>query len=131
MRKKNVNFKINARKSQITNINRNNSCYKFPSPAILESYEEVYPGFTKELIELTKIEQEQKNTNHKNLIKSMGITLRFGQITSFIFSVIILRSSISLYNDNAMIMGAIIFITWFSLLIVLNTKISKLTTNSS
>ena len=74
MRKKNVNFEINTRKNKIVNtnryINKNTNHYnKFPSPAILESYEEIYPGFTKELMELTKMEQGQKIQNHENWVK--------------------------------------------------------------
>ena len=83
-----------------TNTNRNTNNYnKFPSPAMLESYEEICPGFTKELMELTKIEQEQKGQNHKNWMKSMNTTLRFGQFLSFIFSVIIFQF-VQIFNST-------------------------------
>jgi uncharacterized membrane protein len=131
MRKKNVNFGINTKRNKVTNTNRNtNNNNKFPSPAMLESYEEICPGFTKELMELTKIEQEQKGRNHKNWMKSMNTTLRFGQFLSFIFSIIILYVSINLFNNNSIKSGAIIFITWFVFLLIVNIKASKLTNNS-
>ncbi len=131
MRKKNVNFGINTKRNKVTNSNRNNNNYnKFPSPAMLESYEEICPGFTKELMELTKVEQEQKSQNHKAWIKSMNTTLRFGQFLSFVFSIIILYVSINLFNDNLVETGAIIFITWFVFLLIINIKASKLTKNS-
>jgi uncharacterized membrane protein len=97
---------------------------------MLESYEEICPGFTKELMELTKAEQEQKSQNHKNLIKSMNTTLRFGQFLSFVFSIIILYVSINLFNNSSVQGGAIIFITWFVFLLIINIKASKLTGNS-
>jgi uncharacterized membrane protein len=131
MRKKNVNFGISAKRNKVNNTNKNtNNTNKFPSPAMLESYEEICPGFTKELMELTKAEQEQKSQNHKNLIKSMNTTLRFGQFLSFVFSIIILYVSINLFNNSSVQGGAIIFITWFVFLLIINIKASKLTGNS-
>ncbi|WHA04311.1 DUF2335 domain-containing protein [Candidatus Bandiella numerosa] len=133
MRKKNVNFEINTKRNKITNNNRyahkntNNYNNKFPSPAILESYEEIYPGFTKELMELTKMEQGQKVQNHENWVKSINATLRFGQFLSFVFSVIVLYVSLNSFNNGSVKTGAIIFITWFVFLLIVNIKSNKLT----
>jgi uncharacterized membrane protein len=134
MRKKNVNFEINTKRNKITSNNRytnkNTNNYnnnKFPSPAILESYEEIYPGFTKELMELTKMEQGQKVQNHESWVKSINATLRFGQFLSFVFSTIVLYVSLNSFNNGSIETGAIIFITWFVFLFILNIKSNKLT----
>ena len=73
------------------------------------------------------IRKEQKGLNHKNWMESMNTTLRFGQFLSFIFSIIILYVSINLFNNNSIKAGAIIFITWFVFLLIINIRTSKLT----
>ena len=123
MRKKNVNFGIKHKRNKVTN--NPNKVLSFPSPAILESYEEIYPGFTKELLELTKIEQEQKKDYHKNLIKTMSLTIRISQTLSFLFSIVILYLSVNFFKSGTITAGAILFITWFVFLLILNIKYKK------
>lgn len=123
MRKKNVNFGIRNRRTKPTNTP--NKFLSFPSPAILESYEEIYPGFTEKLLELTKIEQNQRESCNKNAIKSMNLTIRVSQILSFIFSIIVLYTSVNFFKNGSVTIGAIFFITWFLFLLILNIKYKK------
>ena len=124
MRKKNVNFGIRNKKNRITNTP--NKFLSFPSPAILESYEEIYPGFTEKLLELTKIEQNQRENYNKNLIKSMNFTIRISQVLSFIFSILVLYTSVNFFKNGLVSLGAVLFITWFLFLLILNIKYSLL-----
>ena len=124
MRKKNVNFGTKAQKSLVAKKKANNSIL-FPSPAILESYEELYPGFTKELLNLTKIEQEQKEKHYKDVQRSINITQRSGQFFSFVFSLIILYTSINLFESGLAKAASTLFITWFIFLLFLNIKLRR------
>lgn len=112
----------NAKKHRTTN-HQNKTL--FPSPSMLESYEEVFPGFTKELMELVKKEQEQRTGWTHNYFKLVNSSIKFGQFLAFLFSVIILIVSLYLFKNNSYITGLTLFITWFIFLFLMNSKIKK------
>ena len=124
MRQKNINFNKHINRGSETR-SKNNKPILLPSPSILESYEEIYPGFTKELINLVKIEQKQKYEYHKAMQKSINITQRFGQLLTFILCIIVLCISVNLLKIGQLKAAYITLITWFTFLIILNINLKR------
>lgn len=50
-----------------------------PSPAILESYEEISPGFVEKIVDVIKKEQEHRHQFEQNQLKSYQETLKFSK----------------------------------------------------
>jgi uncharacterized membrane protein len=92
---------------------------------MLESYEEIYPGFTEKLLNLVKDEQEQRRNDENNYIKSVNSIARFGQILAFLFSALVLAGSSNLFIQDRYAAGATLFITWFIFLFLINKKVKK------
>lgn len=122
MRKKNINY---VRKDYKTTHNNEKSSISLPTPAMLESYEEIYPGFTEKLLNLVKDEQEQRRNDENNYIKSVNSIARFAQILAFLFSALVLAGSSNLFIQDRYAAGATLFITWFIFLFLINKKVKK------
>ena len=126
MRQKNINFNKHINRGGEPR-SKNNKPILLPSPSMLESYEEIYPGFTKELINLVKIEQKQKYEYHKAMQKSINISQRFGQLLTFVLCIIVLYISVNLLKIGQLKSAYITLITWFTFLIILNINLKKST----
>ena len=123
MRKKNINY---VRKDYKTTHNNEKSSISLPTPAMLESYEEIYPGFTEKLLDLVKNEQEQRRNDEHNYIKSVNLTVQVGQILAFLFSALVLAVSVALFiTQDHYAAGTTIFITWFTFLFLMNKKVKN------
>jgi uncharacterized membrane protein len=124
MRKKYVN---NNGVSHKNNANSNNKRgLSLPSPATLESYEEISPGFTKKLMELVSEEQEQRKNSNALYLKLGARAIMFGKFLAFVFSFAVLTVSFCLFTKDNFGGAAIIFITWFVFLFLINRQYSKL-----
>lgn len=119
MRQKNTNFNKNVNRG-LESKSKNNKSILLPSPSILESYEEIYPGFTEELINLVKADQKQKHEYYKEVQKSINTTQRFGQLLSFLLYAIVLYMSVTLLKTGQLKAAYITLITWFTFLIIIN-----------
>jgi uncharacterized membrane protein len=122
MRKKTINY---IRRDYKPTHNNDKTSFTLPTPAMLESYEEISPGFTKELLELVKKEQENKRANENNYLKSLNTTVRFGQILAFVFSALVLLISFSLFSGDNHKGATTIFVTWFVFLFLINKKVKN------
>ena len=122
MKKKNTNY--SQKKHNVTNY-QNKTTASLPSPAMLESYEEVFPGFTKELMEFIKKEQEQTKEWKNNYLKSVNKIVKFGQFLAFLFSVMVLIVSVYLFKNNSSNLALTLFIAWLIFLVLINLRVGK------
>lgn len=89
----------------------------FPSPAMLESFEEIHPGMVGELLTMVQKEQTHRHRLEKNIIKSQAYTKRIGQLLVFALAVIIIYSAITFSVEGmfglafATILGGFAFLT--------------------
>ncbi|WPX96287.1 DUF2335 domain-containing protein [Candidatus Bandiella euplotis] len=119
MKQKNVRY---IKRDYKPNYKNNRPSSSLPSPAMLESYEEISPGFTERLLELTKQKQEQQKNWEDNYLKSMNMTMRIGQILAFLFSIVVLIISTRFFYEQQFGSGAVLFITWFVFFFLMNRK---------
>ena len=122
MKKKNINYN---EKNYKTDNHQKKLFTLFPSPSILESYEEIFPGFTKELIDLVKKEQEERKNWTNHYFKLVNSSIKFGQFLAFLFSIIVLIASLYLFKNKSGGIASILFITWFTFLFLINAKVKK------
>ena len=122
MKKKNTNYN---EKNHKTNNHQKKFSTLFPPPSMLESYEEIFPGFTKELKGLVKREQEERRAWINNYFKLVNSSIKFGQFLAFLFSIIILIASLYLLKNNNASIASMLFITWFIFLFLMNAKVKK------
>jgi len=66
-----------------------------PSPAMLESFEEIHPGMVGELLQMVQKEQSHRHRLEKKIIQSQAYTKRIGQLLVFALAVIIIYSAIT------------------------------------
>lgn len=88
----------NPRKRIKKRVNKPSSNLKeiLPSPSALESYEEIHPNFTKELLQLARREQDK----HYNLEKFKAIVRFLGKMLTFILVLSLICALIIAINNN-------------------------------
>lgn len=89
-----------------------------PSPAILESYEEIAPGMVEQLVEMVKAEQKHRQGLENKYAKTIVITAQIGQILSFMLVIAILFATVIAFEKSLYLSLAICFIGFTFLLIV-------------
>jgi uncharacterized membrane protein len=109
MRKK-INYqRRNAKPSGIS--------LSMPSPAILESYEEILPGFSKKLLQLIQSEQEMQRKQDTQLIQNRRLACRFAQVSALVFSMSLLTLCYLISSNfiTLMLVGS-----WLAFLLIIN-----------
>ena len=79
-----------------------------PSPAMLESYEEIAPGAVSKIVDMAKKEQAQRHKWENNYLRSMLIARRTGQLLAFTIAVIISYTIIVLATSDKEILAAVV-----------------------
>lgn len=87
-----------------------------PSPAILESYEEVRPGTVDDLVTMVKKEQKHRHAHEAKMLQAQIYTTRFGQLLAFTLAIIIIYSAISFASDEMYYMAALVLVCGFGFL---------------
>lgn len=87
-----------------------------PSPAILESYEEVRPGTVDDLVAMVKKEQKHRHAYENKMLQAQIYTKRFGQLLAFTLAIIIIYSAISFASDAMYYMAAAVLVCGFGFL---------------
>jgi len=88
----------------------------FPSPAILESYEEISPGMVEKLVEMVRNEQKQRHTMEEKCMRSVMQATRFGQLLTALVAIAVIYATILVAGTYGIAFSAIICITGFSFL---------------
>ncbi len=91
-----------------------------PSPAILESYEEISPGIVEKLVDLVKQEQKHRQNLEIKYLKYIRNTTRFGQLLSCILAITIIYYSILAVSQDKSWLAITICICGFSCLTISN-----------
>jgi len=119
MRKK-INYQ---RTKQNSNRQIRNNITPLPSPAILESYEEISPGFSKKLLELIEKEQSNNRELQKELIQNNKLTVRVAHISALTFSLFLLLLSFFILLFTKSYVGpAIVVGSWLVFLYIMNRE---------
>ncbi len=80
----------------------------FPSPAILESYEEIYPGFVNILVNMVEKEQKHRHKIEKLCKKINAFTIICGQILNLCLITVILIATLILTKAECYYMAIIV-----------------------
>ena len=91
-----------------------------PSPAILESYEEVSPGIVDKLVEMVEKEQRYRQRLEDRRIGAARFSFAFGQFLSFVFGIATLAATLMLVNDGRSYMAAVVCVSAFAFLYVMS-----------
>ena len=116
-----LSSKLNQNKQDKKQFRDRQYHHLLPSPAILESYEELYPGFTKTLLELVKKEQNDRFITNKEMIKSAYLSKTSNQFTALFFTFCLLFGCIMItFFSKSTLVPMLIIISWFSLIYLIN-----------
>lgn len=120
-------FKNNSSKKNTNNFSTQNKNYSLllPPPAMLESYEELSPGITDQLIEIAKKEQSHRQKWENSYLKSMKLCILFGQLLAFIFSISTLYYVVRLAREGNAAVASMMCICWFAFFILANNSFKK------
>lgn len=89
-----------------------------PAPGILESYEELAPGAVAKIIEMARLEQEQRHIWENNYLRYMAYITKIGQLLGFMLAAIITFAALSLGSDGEYAMAIFISIVGYGYLII-------------
>ena len=122
MRKK-INYQKNKPKN---NKQPHSNTLSIPSPAILESYEEISPGFSKKLLELIEKEQNiNKDLQQQSIQNNKSVRIT-AHISALIFSIFLLFLSLfMIIFTNSFIGPVIVICSWLAFLLLMNVGLKK------
>lgn len=92
-----------------------------PSPAILESYEEIAPGSTNKILELLEKEQKHRHSLELRKLRNISYTRNILQLISGVIAICIIYSSILLttkYDRTGL--AVFMFIAGFACILTMN-----------
>ena len=89
-----------------------------PAPGILESYEELAPGAVAKIIEMARLEQEQRHKWENNYLKHMAYITKIGQLLGFMLAAVITFAALSLGGDGQFAMAIFITLIGYGYLMV-------------
>lgn len=71
-----------------------------PSPALLESYDEISPGLADKFADIIKGEQKHRHDWENKYLKAMSNTAKIGQLFGLVLAIIIIYATILLASEE-------------------------------
>jgi uncharacterized membrane protein len=99
------------------NYSEQNRVTVFPSPSLLESYEEISPGIGNKLAEILKFEQKHRHDWENKYLSSMTYTSRIGQLFGFALCILIIYTTVVLAMDKNVYLAAVVCLSGFGFLV--------------
>lgn len=97
-----------------------------PPPSVLESYEEIAPGFVAKLSQMIEAEQKHRHALEARELRTAVSITRFGQLLSVLLGMGIIYATIIATETYGISLGAIICICGFMFLIISNLLAVKI-----
>jgi uncharacterized membrane protein len=91
-----------------------------PSPSMLESYEEIVPGMSAQLLTMVKEEQEQRHKLEVKKIKMAAVSNKIGQLLSFVLAMAIIYFAMFFMKQNHTELAITLIICGFAFLTIIN-----------
>jgi uncharacterized membrane protein len=91
-----------------------------PSPSMLESYEEIVPGMSAQLLTMVKEEQEQRHKLEVKRAKMLALSNRIGQLLSFALAMAIIYFAMFFMRQNHTELAVTLIICGFAFLTIVN-----------
>lgn len=87
-----------------------------PSPAILESYEEISPGMVDKLVEMVEKEQKHRHRLEERKLRANKSIFIVGQFLSLLLAIAVLVATLMLVNNNNPYIAIVVAISGFGFL---------------